>query len=67
MKERGKTKFDRGWTRYNCLTKGYEVPDWAREEDEVDWKTELIEKHNREVRKKNEAKTNKRKRNRGSN
>jgi hypothetical protein len=50
MKERGKTKFDRGWTRYNCLNKGYEVPDWAREPDETEWQTKQIEKHNAEVR-----------------
>ena len=50
MKERGKTKFDRAWTRYNCLTKGLQVPDWAREEGEADWFKDKIEKHNREVR-----------------
>ena len=48
--KRGQTKYDRAWTRYNCLTKGIEVPDWAREEGECDWKTRLIEKHNAEVR-----------------
>jgi len=47
--KRGQTKFDRAWTRYNCLTKGYVVPDWAREKDEVDWKRDLIEKHNKEI------------------
>lgn len=66
MTERGKTSFDRGWTRYNCLTKGIEVPDWAREKDEGKWKREYIEKHNKEVRGKNEAKINKRKRNQRS-
>jgi hypothetical protein len=48
--KRGQTKFDRAWTRYNCLTKGIEVPDWARESTEIDWMTNLIEKHNAEVR-----------------
>ena len=48
--KRGQTHFDRAWTRYNCLIKGLEVPDWAREEGEADWKTRLIEKHNAEVR-----------------
>jgi hypothetical protein len=47
--ERGKTKFDRGWTRYNCLTKGYVIPDWAREPDECDWKKEYHDRHNKEI------------------
>ena len=50
-KKRGQTKFDRAWTRYNCLTKGLEVPDWAREKDEADWHIRMIAKHNAEVRK----------------
>jgi len=58
MKKRGETKFDRGWTRFNCLNKGYVIPDWAREPDESKWKKEWFDKHNAEVRE-NERRTNK--------
>ncbi len=49
-KQRGQTHYDRAWTRYNCLNKGLEVPDWARPKDESDWYKDKIDKHNAKVR-----------------
>ena len=47
--KRGQTRFDRGWTRYNCLTKGYVIPEWAREENEGQCAKERYDNHNTEV------------------
>lgn len=52
-----KSKFARGWTRYNCLNKGYVVPDWAREPDETPTHKRWIDEHNRKVRERGERTT----------
>jgi hypothetical protein len=48
-KKRGLTKFDRGWTRYNCLNKGHIIPDWAREPEEGDCEKKRNDRHNQEI------------------
>lgn len=50
-----KTSFCKGWTRFNCLNKGYIVPEWAME-GIGRHQRELCERHNEEVRKRLEDK-----------